>query len=258
MHSPFADARFVAMAHRGGCIPGVSQGRENTLVAFTAAVQLGYRFLETDVHSTRDGHLIAFHDDRLDRVSDAHGLIADLTLAQVRAASVAGEQIPTLDEVLDSCPDAVFNIDIKAATAIGPLVRTLAAHRAEHRVCVGSFSSRRLQRFRQRSRGRVATSVGAFGVAYGLLLPGMPGLLPPTGVAYQVPLTLNSGPITWRLVTPASIRDAHRAGRAVHVWTINDTQTMSELIDAGVDGLITDNIAGLAQVLLTKGLSISG
>lgn len=254
MHSPYAGAGFVALAHRGGSIPGISEGKENTLAAFASAVELGYRFLETDVHATRDHRLIAFHDDRLDRVSEATGLVRDRTFAEIRKVSIHGEQIPTLDEILESFPEAVINIDLKAAEAVPLLAKTIEHHRATQRVCVGSFSISRIHAFRRLTGGRVATTIAPLGTGYGTLVPRLPAHRPPTGVAYQVPLSHRIGPLTLHPVTRGSLRDAHRAGKVIHVWTINDAETMNDLIDLGVDGIVTDAIDVLKTVMIQRGL----
>ncbi|MBO0842738.1 MAG: glycerophosphodiester phosphodiesterase, partial [Nocardioides sp.] len=107
--------RVRAYAHRGGARDPEIHGLENTLAAFQHAVGLGYRYLETDVHLTRDGVLLAFHDDRLDRVTDSRGAIAEMSYADVATARVQGEHpVPTMAELLEAFPEASFNIDLKA------------------------------------------------------------------------------------------------------------------------------------------------
>ena len=105
-HFPYFDgARPIAMAHRGGADYGPNAGLENSLTAFRNAVSLGYRYLETDVHATADGTVVAFHDPRLDRVTDASGAIADLPWSVVSQARIGGtEPAPTLDELLETSP----------------------------------------------------------------------------------------------------------------------------------------------------------
>src|SRR5262249_46310276 len=148
------------------------EGLENTLAAFRHAADLGYRYLETDVHVTRDGVLLAFHDSVLDRVTDRTGELASLTLAEVREALVAGrEAVPTLAELFDACPDARFNIDLKSEGAVPALADFLAARDAWDRVLVGSFSARRTARFRELTDGRVPTCATPFEIAAFRLLP---------------------------------------------------------------------------------------
>src|SRR5690606_38590076 len=114
--------RILALAHRGGAYHPEIEGLENTMAAFQHAAALGYDYLETDVHLTADGVLLAFHDAVLDRVTDSTGAVGELTLADVRRARIGGrEQVPTLVELLDAFPQARFNIDIKSDQAVAPL-----------------------------------------------------------------------------------------------------------------------------------------
>lgn len=252
---PYFAQPFTALAHRGGSLHPDNLGRENTLHAFATAVRLGYTHLETDVHSTRDGHLVAFHDDVLDRVTDRTGRIAELSLAEVRRARIGGiDQVPTLDEVLDAFGDTFVNIDIKAPGAVSPLVGVLRRHDATRRVCVGSFSPRRLARFRLLSGRRVATSVGPIGVGWTSQVPLLPRLLASPGLAFQMPVEHAVGGHVVRTLTPSLLRNAHARGKVVHVWTVNDAGQMNELIDLGVDGIVTDAIDVLRDVLVERGL----
>ncbi|MFP5415368.1 MAG: glycerophosphodiester phosphodiesterase family protein [Actinomycetes bacterium] len=249
----YFDVPFAALAHRGGACADAPIEVENSLRAFTAAWAMGYRYLETDVHVTADGTLVAFHDDVLDRVTDAGGRLAALPWVEVARARIGGtEAIPTLDELLDALPLARFNIDIKAPAAVEPLARTLAAHGALTRVCVGSFSTRRLARFRRLTRGAVATSASPLEVGVFALAPGVRGVWPLHGRAFQMP---THEPRTGvRLLRPGVIEAAHRRGAAVHVWTVNDRTEMESLIDLGVDGIVTDDIATLKAVLVARDL----
>ncbi len=243
----------LAFAHRGGdATPGL-HGLENTLTAFRHAVTLGYTYLETDVHVTTDGVLLAFHDTILDRVTDCAGEIAHSTYDEVRVARVGGvEHVPTLAELFEACPEARFNIDLKAEGAIAPLVAFLAERDAADRVLVGSWSGRRLREFRRLTGGRIATSAAPLEVALFLLLPvRLADLLTWHRVnALQVPHRW--GRLT--LVSERLVRRMHRAGKHVHVWTIDDPAEMNLLLDRGVDGLMTDRTDILKAVLQERGL----
>ena len=250
----------VAMAHRGGALHPEIPGVENTLHAFRHAAALGYTYLETDVHTTSDGVLLAFHDADLDRVTDRAGRVASLTSEEVALARIAEEHaVPTMAELLEALPQCRFNIDLKSAGAVQPLAALLERTGAYDRVCVGSFSDRRIRAFRKATRGRVATAAAPSEVARFLLpLSGLAGRRGPQ--VLQVPWRHENGRIT--VVTPGFVRRAHAAGLHVHVWTgeeqsrwvsIDDTESMHTLLDMGVDGLITDRTDVLKDVLLARG-----
>jgi glycerophosphoryl diester phosphodiesterase len=266
---PYLDgARAVlALAHRGGAYHPEVEGLENTMAAFRHAVELGYRYLETDVHVTRDGVLLAFHDAVLDRVTDSRGAVAELTHAEVREARVGGrEEVPTLVELLEAFPDARFNIDLKSEPSVRALAALVAEREEWDRLLVGSFSPGRLARFRRLTAGRVPTSAHPLEVVAFLLLPSgrLADLVTRRRVAaLQVPhrRTLRLAgrrvrlpAVTLTVVTRGLVRRAHAAGKHVHVWTIDDPEEMRELLDKGVDGLFTDRTDLLREVLEQQGL----
>ncbi|MCX5534857.1 glycerophosphodiester phosphodiesterase [Streptomyces sp. NBC_00006] len=237
----------LALAHRGGAADGL----ENTAAAFRRAVDLGYRYLETDVHATSDGRLVAFHDTTLDRVTDGGGRIADLPWSTVRHARVAGsEPVPLFEELLESFPDARWNVDVKAEPALVPLLDLLRRTRAWDRVCVGSFSEARVARAQALAGPRLATSYGTKGVL-GLRLRsyGIPAALRRSAVCAQVPVA--HGRI--RVVDHRFVQAAHARGLQVHVWTVNDEKEMRRLLDLGVDGIVSDHIETLRDVLKDRG-----
>lgn len=242
----------LAFAHRGGAYHPEIEGLENTLAAFRHAVELGYDYLETDAHVTRDGVLLAFHDTVLDRVTDRRGEIGALTHAEVRRALVNGrESVPTLAELFDAFPHARFNIDLKSDGAVPALAEFIAARDAWDRVLVGSFSRRRTGQFRALTAGRVPTSATPAEIVLFRFLPsGRLAALLSRGrfAAFQVPH--RHGRI--RIVTPGFVRRAHAAGRHVHVWTIDEADEMRELLDRGVDGLFTDRTDILKAVLIER------
>lgn len=245
---------FAAMAHRGGSTMPGNVGRENTIAAFRAAVDLGFAYLETDVHATRDGHVVAFHDETLDRVTDGTGAIADLSLAELSTVRVGGEPIPTLDELLDTFPGVRINIDIKASAATRPLVDVLAKHAAEARVCVGSFCSTRLWQFRRLTGSRVATAASPIGVGAAALAPWKIGVVRSPAPVWQMPISHRAAGQQWRLLSRSLVANLHRAGKKIHIWTVDDPTTMHELIDLGVDGIVTDRPDVLAEVMAERGI----
>jgi glycerophosphoryl diester phosphodiesterase len=251
----------IAFAHRGGA----GEAPENTLPAFEAAVALGYRYLETDVHLTRDGVLLAFHDGSLDRLTDRVERIGDLSLAEVREADAGyafttdggltypfrntGVVIPTLEELLTRWNDVSVNIDAKADDTVAPLVELVSRLDAFNRVCIGSFSDRRVARIRALAGGRICSSMGqvASGMAY---IASRSGRMPRFHAdCLQVPQRWGRLRIDRRFVNAA-----HHAGLHVHVWTVDDEAEMESLLDLGVDGIMTDRPRILKQVLEARGL----
>ncbi len=246
-----AGGEVLAFAHRGGARHPDLTGLENTTAAFAHAVALGYRFLETDVHLTSDGVLVAFHDAVLDRVTDGEGRIEDLAWSDLAAVRIAGrEAVPTLPRLVDTFPDARFNIDLKAAGAVAPLAAYVIEHRLTDRVLIGSFSRRRLSRFRRLVPG-AATSASPVEVAAFVLLPArLARRLTRRVAALQIPH--RAGRLT--IASPRLVRRAHAVGVPVHVWTIDDPDEMRLLLDRGVDGLMTDRTDILRDVLRERGL----
>jgi len=239
----------IPFAHRGGAAGGL----ENSLAAFADAVELGYRYLETDVHATSDGVLLAFHDRTLDRVTDRVGVVAQLPWREVREARIGGrEPIPTLEELLGSWPEVRVNIDVKEMGAVAPLIEVIRRTGAVDRVCVASFSARRTAAVRRRVGARLCTAMAP--PAVGLLR--LAALVPLTAPLVsgqvpcaQVPARVGLVPV----VTPPLLALAHRRGLRVHVWTIDDAAEMTRLLDMGVDGLMTDRLRTLRDVLTERG-----
>ena len=242
----------LAFAHRGGAFHPEIEGLENSLAAFRHAVALGYRYLETDAHATRDGVLLAFHDHVLDRVTGSTGSIVEMSYADVRAARIGDrEEIPTFASLLEEFPEVRFNVDLKHEAAVEPLAELVGRTGAYDRLCVGSFSDARVSRFRRLVDRPVATAYGPRAVAALRFAPtrGLAARLRGAGQALQVPHRM--GRLT--VVTAELVARAHAAGRPVHVWTIDDPDEMHHLLDLGVDGIMTDRTDLLRDVLIARG-----
>ena len=253
MTHPYLDAAPpVAFAHRGGA----REAPENSLKAFRQAVSLGFDYIETDVRATADGVAVVFHDESLQRVTDRVGRIRDLPFREVKKAHIGNaERVHSLQEVLEHFPRTRFNIDIKEDHAVGPVIDLLG--RSDHldRVCVASFSWRRLRVVRVRFGEAVCTSLAPQEVTallsrsrLGPLSVGSRFVFPTGPTCVQVPARAAGV----RIVTPAFLRQAARRGWPVHVWTVNDPSDMNRLLDAGVHGIITDRPSVLRQVLDTR------
>lgn len=237
----------IPFSHRGGAAGGL----ENTMAAFGRSVDLGFRYLETDVHVSADGALLAFHDDRLDRTTDKTGLIRDLDLDQIKSARVGGvEPIPLLRELFEAWPEARINIDPKSDAAVAPLIEAVREARALHRVCIGSFEDDRIAHCREVLGPGLCTSMGPKEIAR------------LRAASYRLPVGRFTAacaqvPIAWRgrtLVDERFAAEAHRRGLAVHVWTIDEPDEMHRLLDLGIDGLMTDKPAVLKDVFIERGI----
>ncbi|MDQ3760903.1 MAG: glycerophosphodiester phosphodiesterase [Actinomycetota bacterium] len=254
---PFLDGPFPrAFAHRGWHL-GELAGMENSLAAFRRAAAEGYRYLETDVRVTRDGVVVVLHDATLDRTTDGSGEVAQLDWATVRTARVGGrEPVCRLADLLEELPDSLFNIDVKADSAVAPILELLRCTRQWHRVCLASFSEARLQRLRTVAGPQLLTSMGTASVIALWLrsvLP-LPFGPPICGELAQVPVRQYGLTVVDRPL----VRYAHRRGLEVHAWTVDRAEEMAALLDLGVDGLITDRPDVLRDVLRARGFSPGG
>jgi glycerophosphoryl diester phosphodiesterase len=239
----------LAMAHRGGAIEHL----ENTMPAFQACVDMGYRYLETDVQVTADGVLVAFHDPTLERVTDRTGRVEQLRWAEIAEARIGGrEPILRLEDLLDAWPDVRFNLDIKAAGVVAPLVRLVRRMDVADRICLGSFSDARIAAARRLFGPAVCTSLGPRGVAALRLSsysPRAAGLVRIQAGCAQVPLQLGGR----ALVDERFVAAAHERGLQVHVWTVDDPAECEAMLDLGVDGIMTDRPAMLRELLEKRG-----
>jgi glycerophosphoryl diester phosphodiesterase len=246
----FLDAPLpIAFAHRGEA----AYGDENSMAAFARAVAAGYRYLETDVHATSDDVAVVCHDDTLTRMLGRSGKIENLSWTDVASLRDGGETIvPRLLDLLDAWPECRLNIDMKADSAVDPTIEAIWKTNARDRVLLASFSDRRIRWARRVCGPRQATSLGHREAAAVKLASlhrrGLGGFVP--GVAaVQVPVRYRG----IRVVDARFIGHAHRLGMQVHVWTIDDPAEMHELLDLGVDGIMTDRIEILRDVMTARG-----
>lgn len=238
----------IAFAHRGG----TSAAPENSLRAFADAVSLGFQYLETDVHATSDGVLVAFHDNDLERTCGEKRAIATSAWEELRSARIDGtDPIPLLDDLLDEFPNARFNIDCKADPALEPLIQKLKDRNCLERVCIGSFSDKRLDRIRDAFGAAVCTSMGPKEVAK--LVARVDTFVPikPTEHALLAQVPVKQGPIP--VTTKRFVNVAHELGLEVHVWTIDDPIEIARLLDLGVDGIMSDDTRALRDVFIARG-----
>lgn len=240
----------LGFAHRG------AGEDENTLTAFARAAGQGFAYLETDVRMSSDGVLYALHDATMERVSDGSGAVAELSSAQLDAMTIngsAGDHPARFEALLQALPHARWNVDLKSAGSASELVRLAAKHGALDRVLVASFAaSHRNQAMALSARlvGSAGPGLVAASVLLGpLALPMLRAARRRGIVAMQVPVKQG-----WvRVVRAAWLRRIHAAGLQAHVWVVDDPARMRELLNLGVDGLMTDNAPALSAVLAQRG-----
>jgi len=205
---------------------------------------------------------VAFHDDRLDRVADARGVIGELPWSEVARARIAGrEPVPRFEDLLETWPEARINIDPKHDAAVDPLLRLIARRGAVDRVCIGSFAARRVRAARERFGAAGCTALtmaeaSALWVRSRLVAGRRGGQLRERARGdeegarcLQVPVAVN--PLV--RVDRRLVDRAHGEGLPVHVWTVDDPDEMTRLLDLGVDGLMSDEPAVLRDVLERRG-----
>jgi len=243
---------------------GASLWPENTLVALRGAIELGVTHLETDVHLTRDGELVVFHDARLERTTDGYGPIRDFTLSELQELDAGfrfspdgksrpwrgkGLRIPRLSEVFELDPHVRLNVEMKQSGVGLPqaLWRFIEERGVHDRILVAAAELGLGREFRKIARGRVATSASALEVVelWAAARVGLGRVIPIAYDALQVPPSQYG----LEVVTERFVELAHARGLHVHVWTIDDPSEMRRLMALGVDGLMSDRPDVLLEVV---------
>lgn len=231
--------------------------------AFSGAVDLGFKHLETDIHITRDGVPVCIHDDTVDRTTDGIGDVSNLAFDELQELDAGyrhggrdgyafrgkGLTVPSLEEVLDTFPDVNLVVDMKIDGCADPLAGLLDRLDAHERLIVGSFSDERIDVFRDASTGRVATSTGTAQSRMWVLASRVGRGVKGEAKALQLPTQIRGVTV----VDEKLVQAAHEDGLQVHVWTVNDRAEMERLLDIGVDGVITDRPDVLKELLIERG-----
>ena len=228
-------------AHRGGSI----EAPENTLESFKYAIDLGSAYIETDVQLSADGIPFIFHDNDLSRLLGKDIIFNSLHSNEINQLRLfESYQIPTLEEALKKFPGAYFQIDVKTDEVALPTMQVIQDLGAFNRVCIASFSSKRLKLVKK-NFPETCLSMGPMEILK-LLLSSF-GLYNKKvqGDCLQIPI-YHYG---IKLVTKRFVKFVQSLGLKIHVWTINDENTMQKLINIGVDGIITDRPKLLKDVL---------
>lgn len=251
----------IRFAHRGSRV----LWPENTMEAFHGAAALRYRYIETDVRISSDGHVVVFHDETLERTTNGRGKVIDRTLVELRELDAGytfdadngfpmrgkGVGISTLLEVFAEFPDVHFNLDLKGPGMEWAVADVIKAAGREESTLIGSFYDHRSAKFRRVSRGTVATSAGPSATIAMWLASRFGRHVSRPAAAYQIPFDYRSLPIDQKYVDAI-----HSAGAQVHFWTVNEATDMVRLLDMGADGLVTDRPDVLNDVLRERGQDV--
>lgn len=255
----------LVIAHRGG----KALAPENTLEAFRNAAALGVDVLEYDVHITSDGHLVVIHDEAVDRTTNGSGNVNEMTLEEIKSLDAgyhfqdangehtyrgSGIQIPTVDEVFSEFSDKKHLIELKDSNKpvlygalIDEMWNQIQDHAMKDKVLIASFDHDINLRFKDVSNGEVAIGAGEeetrqFVTMHKAFLN---ALYQPKASAFQLPTEQEGFDLAdWKL-----IRGANNRGMHVYYWTINEEDTMKELIELGANGIMTDDPRLLIDVL---------
>ncbi len=257
----------IAFAHRGGDAAGAD--KENTMAAFQAAHDMGYGYFETDVISSADGKVMAIHGSKNKKAVKETKLplrseLQEMTYDQIQEnVRIGGEPVPTLEEVLRTFPDTRVNIDPKTKQVVEPLAKLIRKTGAIDRVCIGAFSYKRTKAVAAELGGqeKVCTAVGPLGFLAAKGLMPRAYLLKTEAACLQLPFRKKDlkqmsndpdFPNDPMLTDTHVVERARDAGLDLHVWTVNDTESMEKAAALGVDGIMSDNLVGLQSVLGSK------
>jgi glycerophosphoryl diester phosphodiesterase len=266
----FNHNRPLVIAHQGGELLAPS----NTMTAFKNAANMGVDVLETDIHITKDGHLVAIHDPSVDRTTNGKGSVADLTLSELQKLDAGyhfkdlegkysfrdkGVYIPTVEEMFQTFGDMRIEIEIKDDNPperideiASKLWNLIEKYQMEEKIIIAAFDQDIITTFDKYAKGRVAITAGrqevkSFVVFHKFFLR---NLYVPKVDAFQIPVE-DSG---FDLTDQKLINGAHRLGMEIHYWTIDDPKTMERLIGAGADGILTNRPDLLLKLLKDKGM----
>ena len=231
--------------------------------AFSRAVALGFRFIETDLHVTADGVVVCIHDDTVDRTTDGTGLVSNFTFEELAALDAGfrhnstggypfrglGVAVPSLEEAVTALPDVSFVVDLKGEGQVDLLADLIQRLALQDRLIVGSFSDQRLDEFRRATGGRVATSSGPMLSRMWLLTSRVGRGAGGQASALQLPTQVRG----IKVVDRKLVETAHNNGLQVHVWTVNDPGEMEVYLEMGVDGIISDRPDLLRDLLMSRG-----
>ncbi len=240
----------IAIAHRGG--DGAGTDKENTLAAFKAAWDMGYKYGETDVILSADGQVVAIHGaanlwDTILRGRHSRGGMQRKTLNELREKyAVGGEIIPTLQEILRSLPKMKFFVDPKTEKVVGPLAELLKKLKVLDRVCISSFNYKRVQEFKKLVGENTVPSSFIIGRGFRLINKNLDMLK--NGRLKDIEAVC----LHHSLVSQQMVDLVHSQGFRAVIWTANSKIAIEHALKCGADGIISDRTGLLKDTLGSK------
>jgi glycerophosphoryl diester phosphodiesterase len=220
----------IAIAHRGEPV----EHRENTLPAFAAAAARGADMVEIDLRRTRDGAVVVLHDQSLTRLWEREASVGELDLAEVQSLGAGDVRIPTLREVLDAVPLPLM-VDFTRREVVPGGIQAVRAAGALARCLFVTGNVAALQQLRE------ASPDARIGLTW------LDGPEPPLAQLHEL------GAEYWNpwfgVVTPEGVAAVHDAGLRVSTWTVDTPEEMTQVLDAGVDAVVSNRIAALVAHL---------
>ena len=242
MKNSYQKDLFIGLSHRGNSKKFI----ENSFEAFNSVIQMGYKYIETDLRMTLDKEVIAFHDPDLKRLFNLDLQVKDLTFNEVANLFIEKNcNLLTLKDALIKFPKIHFNIDLKVEEVIEDSIKVVADLNAFDRVCFASFHSSRTRKVLRHNQNAII-SMGMKDVALFKFF----NLNDKNIKIIQIPLKWKG----IKILTRNLIKKANISNLLVHVWTINDRKTINNLIDLGVNGIVTDEPELLMEIMKERDL----
>ncbi|MBU1166845.1 hypothetical protein KKC60_00355 [Patescibacteria group bacterium] len=218
------------IAHRGAPVYHL----ENTISTFRRALKLGVDMIELDIQVTKDGIPIVIHDNTVDRVTEASGLVRHFNLKDIRMFKVGQDTIPTVEEVVVNFKDKIdLLLDIKTIDAVDPLKKIIKQYGLKDKILISSFRKNVIRSFEEWDSmiktGLLCWRVTDAKVKFAL----------DNNVEFIHPYHL--------FLSKGKIADLHERGLGVNVWTVDYAWGIKRSLDNKVDGIITNR-----PVLLNK------
>ena len=242
MKNSFQKDIFIGLSHRGNSKKFI----ENSYEAFSSVIQMGYKYIETDLRMTLDREVIAFHDPDLKRLFELDLQVRDLTFKEI--SNLFREKncsLLTLEDALKKFPDIYFNIDLKIKDVVQDSIKVVADLNAFERVCFASFHSSHTENVLHHNQNAIV-SMGMKDVALFKFFK-----------LYNKNIKIIQIPLRWKgikVLTRNLIQKADKSNLLVHVWTVNDRDTINYLIDVGVNGIVTDEPELLMEIMKERDL----